>query len=376
MAGLYIHVPFCRQACHYCDFHFSTTHHLQDDMVNAMIREMELRRDELTPPEIQTIYFGGGTPSLLTLPQLERILQAAHRIFSVESSAEVTLEANPDDLSDDRLSAWKSMGVNRLSIGIQSFRDIDLQYMNRLHSADEARRAVDRARHHGFHDLTLDLIYGTPTMNDEAWAENLDTLKQLELPHFSAYALTVEPRTALATLVRSRSVRGPEEEQVAAQFHQLMQWAADNGYENYEISNFALPGRYSRHNTAYWNGVPYLGIGPSAHSYDGRSRSWNIRNNPGYVRSIQAGELPVEVETLTDANRFNEYVLTSLRTKWGLDKQKVSRDFGDCYTDHLLAKIESLRPQGWIMEMDERVVLTDSGKLFADHVASELFVTE
>lgn len=374
MAGIYLHIPFCRQACHYCDFHFSTYTGSMEAMTTALLRELELRKDFLEGALVHTIYFGGGTPSLLPLTELEKILKQVQRDFNLAADVELTLEANPDDLTVQSLAGWKQLGINRLSIGIQSFREQDLLYMNRAHTAVEALQAIDRARSAGFRDLTIDLIYGTPTMNDEDWELNLQTLAELELPHFSAYALTVEPRTALASMVSSGKSPSPDDEQASRQFLRLLEWAREHDYEHYEISNFARPGRYSRHNTAYWEGISYLGIGPSAHSYDGRIRSWNIRNNPQYIRSVMDGTFSQESETLTDDQRYNEYILTRLRTQWGVELSKLDSLFGAAVTAHFNSMKKHFLAKGWLTETAEGVRLTDTGKLFADHIASELFL--
>jgi oxygen-independent coproporphyrinogen-3 oxidase len=373
MAGLYFHIPFCHQACHYCDFHFSTVTRDTDNMVRAMLNELELRNAYFNDEGISTIYFGGGTPSLLSAEQLRQLLEFSARLFKVEQDAEVTLETNPEDITEENLLQWKTMGINRLSIGIQSFRDEDLQYMNRNHSARQSLEVVQLARQFSFDNLTIDLIYGTPTMNDEDWEFNLDVLRSLDLPHFSAYSLTVEPRTALAKLVQSRTYLAPEEDQSARQFFRLMEWAKEFGYEHYEISNFAKPGRYSRHNTAYWNGVNYLGIGPSAHSFNGAIRHWNIRNNQEYIRSVLNDKLPEEQEELSVRERYNEYVLTSLRTQWGMDTAKVKALFGETIYHKCLEALRQLEHPEWMEESEGKIVLSMRGKLFADHIASMLF---
>lgn len=374
MSGIYFHIPFCRKACHYCDFHFSTSLAAMSSLEDALAAELALRTDLAVDSKVETVYFGGGTPSLLPPASITRLLDAVRKKFRLDPDAEVTLEANPDDLSDQSLAAWKAAGVNRLSIGIQSFRDADLHYMNRSHSAAEALQAVERARAAGFRDLTIDLIYGTPGMDDAAWEENLRILSGLELPHFSAYSLTVEPKTALAGFVRKGTAAAPEEEQSVRQFRRLAGWAREHGYEHYEISNFARNGRYSRHNTSYWKGTPYLGIGPSAHSFDGTRRSWNISNNPEYIRSINAGIRPAESEELSVSERFNESVLTGLRTMWGVDHAVLYGAFGAAALKRFLEAAASLQDKGWLTVSEKRTVLTDEGKLFADLIASELFL--
>ncbi len=376
MAGIYFHIPFCRQACHYCDFHFSTSLATAAEMMEAMCAELLQRRDYMNGKTIQTVYFGGGTPSLIPSSAIERFVNTVRNEYLLHDEAEITLEANPDDLSDSALSEWKRIGINRLSIGIQSFHDEDLSYMHRSHSAGQARDAVQCARRHGFKDLTVDLIYGTPTMNDERWLENLAVLEDLDLPHFSAYSLTVEPRTALQQLVRTRALAAPDDETAASQFNILMDWARSHGYEHYEISNFAKPGRYSRHNTAYWKGEHYLGIGPSAHSFNGHERYWNIRNNPDYLRRM-AQSLPLgEGEVLSSIDQYNEFVLTSLRTQWGIRLARLQELFGTMFLDHFMLEKSAAEKQGWLKYDGETVVLTDAGRLYADHIAADLFMAK
>ena len=373
MAGLYFHVPYCHKACHYCDFHFSTGIRDAEQMVAAMLHEIELRRDYFQGQKVDTIYFGGGTPSILQDQWIDALLNKAQSVFHLSDQVEITLEANPEDLTQEKLQSLKSMGFNRLSIGIQSFRDQDLIYMNRNHSAVQSMAVVELARKYNFQNLTIDLIYGTPTMDDEGWEYNLQQLNALQLPHFSAYSLTVEPRTALANMVRSKLAAAPEEDQAAGQFFRLMEWAKEYGYEHYEISNFALPERYSRHNTAYWNGETYLGIGPSAHSFNGEVRHWNIRNNHQYIRDISQHQLPEEIEILTNESKYNEYILTKLRTQWGIDLELVKVNFGiERYLALMKAVSNSIAPE-WIVINEKQLRLTDHGKLFADHIASSLF---
>ncbi|MFM9051954.1 MAG: radical SAM family heme chaperone HemW [Bacteroidota bacterium] len=374
MAGIYFHIPFCHQACHYCDFHFTTVKGDEDRVVQAMLKELQARKGELENASVSSIYFGGGTPSLLPASMLFRLLNATRTSFQVTTDAEVTLEANPEDLTTEKLASWSDHGINRLSIGIQSFHDIDLRYMNRNHSGMEALEAVGRARKAGFELLTIDLIYGTPTMDDDAWASNLETMKLQGLDHFSDYALTVEPRTALHHLVGTRALAQPEEDQAARQFHQLMKWARQNDFEQYEISNFARNQKYSYHNTSYWRGTSYLGIGPSAHSFDGKNvRRWNVRNNHEYVRKVAEDLITYEQETLSLEERFDEYVMTSLRTHSGIDRSFIKNEFGSFFLDHLDAALKKIPIATWLEDHNGKVTLTDQGKLFADTIASRLF---
>src|SRR5258707_10715412 len=298
MAGIYLHIPFCRQACHYCNFHFSTSLHRKNDFVSALLKEMEARRDYIGPAAVETIYLGGGTPSLLTEEELGRILDKLHALFPIAHGAEVTLEANPDDMAASAiLKSWKQAGINRLSIGVQSFFEEDLRWMNRVHNAGQALKSIRQAQEAGLDNLSIDLIYGTPGLSDLRWEKNVEQAFLLGIPHLSCYALTIEPRTALDTMIRQHKKEDVDPDDQARQFLLLMDWIKAAGYEHYEISNFAQPGRRSRHNTSYWQGKPYLGLGPSAHSYDGIvSRQWNVANNALYIDDPL---LRVEKETLT-----------------------------------------------------------------------------
>ncbi|MBK7849873.1 MAG: radical SAM family heme chaperone HemW [Bacteroidetes bacterium] len=374
MPGLYLHIPFCKQACNYCDFHFSTTHNTKSAMLEAMRKEIGLRSDYLGTNQLSTIYFGGGTPSLLTGDELKGIFETINRNFSVDSDAEITLEANPDDLTAERLDEIRSAGVNRLSIGIQSFSDEDLKYMNRAHNAMQAYDAVRLAQDKGFDNISIDLIYGIPTLSEEQWEKNMETAFTLGVKHLSCYSLTVEPRTALAKLIRDRKVQEVDEEMSAIHFAMLMDRAAWAGFEHYEISNFAKPGNYSKHNTSYWSGEPYLGIGPSAHSYNKVSRQWNISNNPQYIRSIDENIVPFEREDLSNEEKFNEYVLTSLRTIWGISLRKLFLEFGEKSAMEFQRNIIPLLDDEQIELQGENLVLTRRGKFFADRIASDLFL--
>ncbi len=373
MAGLYLHIPFCRQACHYCDFHFSTSLRLKEPLLQALHRELELRREYLQGAELQSIYFGGGTPSLLDIEELERLFDKIFALHRVAPDAEITLEANPDDLTPEKCRRLAATPLNRLSIGVQSFHDEDLRFMNRAHDARQARTALDAARAGGFDNLSLDLIYGTPTLDEERWLENLRLALRYGVPHLSCYSLTVEPRTALAAFIQQGKVPAPDEGAAARQFELLMDFAAAEGFDHYEISNFARPGFIARHNSAYWRGQPYLGIGPSAHSFDGQARQWNVAHNPRYIRALERGELPAQTETLTPAQRYNEYVLTGLRTRWGCTLEGVGR-FGEAFPAHFLQAAEPHLLSGALLQQEGRFTLSRSGKLLADRIALDLFV--
>ncbi len=340
-------------------------------MLAAIKKELEWQKDFLGET-VETIYFGGGTPSVLEQGEIENLLEQIYRQYRVADHPEITLEANPDDLTEEKVKALAQAGINRLSIGIQSFFDVDLEYMNRAHNAEEAKKCVRLAQAAGIHDISIDLIYGSPTTAMEMWEENMNQAFALDVPHISCYCLTVEPNTALDHFVKKGKAQPVDEAKASAQFSRLMERAGEEGFEHYEISNFAKPNRYSKHNTAYWRGKKYLGIGPSAHSYNGQDRQWNVAHNAQYIKSIQAGEIPFEKETLSDMDRYNEYVMISLRTQWGCDIGRIPAMFRDYFLEkvQIFLKEESMKVQ------DERYVLTSKGKHLADGIASDLFWIE
>jgi len=372
MAGIYIHIPFCKQACHYCDFHFSTSLTHKKELLKALQQEIRLQKDSLNSETIETIYFGGGTPSLLEGEEISQLINTITDLHSVSSNAEITLEANPDDLDLKKIKELKQTPINRFSIGIQSFFDDDLMWMNRAHRSNEAESSVKRAQDAGFENITVDLIYGYPLLTDAKWKFNLDKVFELQVPHVSAYSMTVEPRTALASFIKNKKQAPMNEEQSSEQFIQLMEAMQSQGFEHYEISNFCKAGHYSRHNTNYWKGVKYLGIGPSAHSYDGEKRQWNIANNVKYIQSIEKKTIPAEIEILTEENRLNEYIMTSLRTQWGLKLEQLNT-IAKGASEPLLKEAEEFLEKGWITQKDQVIYLTPTGKLYADHIASGLF---
>jgi len=378
MAGIYFHVPFCKQACHYCDFHFSTSTNHRDEMVDALCREVALQADYLARQDaaIETIYFGGGTPSLLSAADVDRLVGAVASHFTIDRDAEITIEANPDDINDGYLKSLHATPINRFSIGIQSFFEEDLRWMNRAHNAVEAQDAIKRVQHAGYANITADLIYGYPLLTDAKWESNIGRLVDMEIPHISAYNMTVEPRTALAAFIRKGQQMPMDEAQGASQFNQLMDALAAAGFIHYEISNFAQPGNDARHNSNYWKGIPYIGLGPSAHSFDGGTRQWNVRNNIQYIRSIQAGRVPCEQEVLTMADKLNEYIMTSLRTIWGLDLERVETRFGARRRQALDRAMAPFVASGDITLEGAVAALTRKEKLFADHIAAELFVDD
>ncbi|MBS7564353.1 radical SAM family heme chaperone HemW [Mucilaginibacter sp. Bleaf8] len=372
MAGIYIHIPFCKQACHYCDFHFSTSQKYRSEIVAALAKEIALQKDYLNGEPVETIYFGGGTPSVLDAGEINFLLDAVTQHHLVASTAEVTLEANPDDLNDDKVAALRQTAVNRFSIGVQSFFDEDLIWMNRAHRGGEAESAVKRVQDAGFSNITADLIYGYPLLSDDKWAHNINQMLSFGIPHISAYSMTVEPRTALAALIKKKQTPPVNDHQSAVQFITLMNALQQQGYEHYEISNFALPAQYSRHNSNYWKGVKYVGIGPSAHSYDGHNRQWNVANNARYLKALDAGTLPAELEELTLSNRLNEYIMTSLRTMWGLDLDHLDTLLPSA-AKQLLKEAQTFITQGWVFRQNDSLYLTTEGKLYADYIAAELF---
>ena len=371
MAGLYLHIPFCKQACHYCNFHFSTSLKYRSEMVQAMLYEMDLQKEYLGTRSLDSIYLGGGTPSILEPQEIDQLFEKIFATWKITPDAEITLEANPDDLSPEKLSYLKASPINRLSIGIQSFSEQDLQFMNRAHNAQEAERCIQMAQDAGFQQLTVDLIYGSPTTSDAQWAENIEKVLQHEVPHISCYCLTVEPKTALDHFVRNGKAEAVDEVQANRQFEYLMNRLDTAQYEHYEISNFALPGNFAQHNSNYWRGVPYLGIGPAAHSYNQDSRQWNIANNAKYLRIMLQGEQQswYEKEELSPENRYNEYVMTRLRTSWGVDLQ----DLDEPYRAYFLAGIEEFISKKQVFRNDQIFRLSPSGKLLADYIAMELF---
>ncbi|HZI68433.1 MAG TPA: radical SAM family heme chaperone HemW, partial [Hanamia sp.] len=387
LAGFYIHIPFCKQACFYCNFHFSTSAKSTKEMTTAFVKEIELRRkmadsDEqkhlsvIIPEEekVETIYFGGGTPSLISSEEISQIISTIKKNYQISSNAEVTLEANPDDINAQTINNWKSAGINRLSIGIQSFVERDLKWMNRAHNAEQALRSIDLARQAGFNNFSIDLIFGTPGLSDEEWEKNIQTVIDLQVPHISSYALTVEPKTALQKMIELKKKENINDEAQARQFMILVQMLKDAGYEHYEISNFAKPGFRSRHNSSYWQGEKYIGIGPSAHSFDGEARSWNVANNHAYTKSIAENKIPSELEVLTPSQKLNEYVMTSLRTAEGMDLDLIASTFSNAEKSRIEQLLEQKVEKENFIRRGNKIILTGKGKLFADRIAVELFL--
>jgi len=380
--GIYIHIPFCKQACHYCDFHFSTSLKKKGELIDALCEELRIRMDELKGA-VETIYFGGGTPSLLTPAELKQILDTISTHYAISENPEITLEANPDDLVDETLNqevapanskllAFKELGINRLSIGIQSFFEKDLEFMNRAHTNIEALECIEIAKKH-FSNISIDLIYGIPEMSNTRWEKNVKTAIDLGVPHLSCYALTVEPKTALKKFIDAGKVPPVDENAAREHYEILLDLMVEAGYLNYEFSNFGKLGFQSKNNTAYWEGKPYMGIGPSAHSYDGGSRSWNVPNNSRYIKSIAAGELPSEKEILTKTDKYNEYIMTALRTEKGVSLRNVEEEFGVDFLEYLMSQaFKPLRNGDLVME-DKTLRIARKSRFFGDGIASDLF---
>ena len=378
MAGIYIHIPFCKQACHYCDFHFSTSLKKKEELIQCLANELELRKNELQNQTIETIYFGGGTPSLLTIDELRFLINTVYENFKVVENPEITLEANPDDLLAVRAQSrtifenYKDIGINRLSIGIQSFFERDLRLMNRAHNSKEALECLTLATQH-FDNISIDLIYGIPGLSNDEWIENIETALSFKVLHISCYALTVEPKTALETFIKKGIIDAVDDDLAQEQFNILVDKLEASGFVNYELSNFGKPNYFSKNNSAYWQGKPYLGIGPSAHSYSGDQRRWNVSNNTKYIKAIQKNELPSESETLSETDKFNEYIMTGLRTIWGISLEKVKDDFGENYKKQLLQQSEIYIKEHLLYIEDDKLLTTKKGKFLSDGIASNLF---
>lgn len=372
MAGIYLHIPFCKQACTYCNFHFTTSLRYKDDLIKTLAKEAEAEKDYLQGEIINTLYFGGGTPSILEITDLKFLISDVFKHYKVSTGAEVTLEANPDDITTEKLKAWKEIGINRLSIGVQSFFEEELRWMNRAHNAQQAITNLPLARKE-FNNITIDLIYGSPLLTDEMWKQNVERAIELEIPHLSCYALTVEEKTPLYKLINTNKTPDVDNEKQARQFLLLMQWLKEKGYKHYEVSNFAKPGFRSRHNSSYWKGESYLGLGPSAHSYNGNERRWNVANNNLYIKSINEGPIQRETELLTLTQKLNEFIMISLRTMEGIDLNKLQKEFGLKERERFDKQIQKFLSANLMKQVNSFVQLTDEGMLRADGIASELF---
>jgi oxygen-independent coproporphyrinogen-3 oxidase len=379
MSGIYIHIPFCKQACNYCDFHFSTSMKKKEDMVLAIAKEIAMRKNEFklldsagSDSQIETIYFGGGTPSVLTNDEINFLISEVYKNYNVVENPEITLEANPDDLSAERIFELSKSSINRLSIGIQSFFEDDLKMMNRAHNSVEAKKCLEEATKY-FDNISLDLIYGVPGMSNEKWKHNIETALSFGIPHISSYALTVEPKTALSKLIQTGKVAKPNDEVASAHFMILLETLEANGFIHYELSNFGKENYFSKNNSAYWLGKKYIGVGPSAHSYDGVSRSWNISNNSLYLKSIQGNQLPNEVEVLSVSDRYNEYIMTGLRTIWGVSLDRIEKEFGTDYLVYLKKQAEKFLNDELVYIENNILRPTAKGKFLTDGIASDLF---
>ena len=374
MSGIYLHIPFCKKACHYCNFHFSTSMRYADDMVKAIQQELRLRKHDAKLP-LETIYFGGGTPSVLSPAQLRLLLDEVKSSFSVVVDPEITLEANPDDLSPDYIHGLKNLGFNRLSIGVQSFLDDELTLMNRAHNGTQALSSIEHAKKE-FDNVSIDLLFGNPNTTLDDWKRNLDYALQIEVPHISSYALTLEPKTPLERFVDKRVVSLLDEKVVEAQFHHLVDTLIQAGYDHYELSSFSKPGYHSQNNTGYWQGKTYLGIGPSAHGFDGNQRYWNVSNNASYMQQIANGELPQTIEKLSVVDRFNESIMIGLRASWGVSLQAMENDLGLRYRQHLEDQAKRFVDEGLLHIENNALKTTPKGAFLADGISADLFLID
>jgi oxygen-independent coproporphyrinogen-3 oxidase len=373
MAGIYIHIPFCKQACHYCDFHFSTSMRNKEAMVSALAKEIQLRKSESDDEIIETIYFGGGTPSVLSSEAINFLIETVYENYKVAENPEITIEANPDDLSEERIIELSNSKINRLSIGIQSFFEDDLQMMNRAHNSVEAKKSLAFASQH-FDNISVDLIYGIPGMSNEKWQQNIETALSFGIPHISSYALTVEPKTALKKLIQTGKIAEPQDDVAQQHFQILVETLEKNGFIHYELSNFGNENYFSKNNSAYWLGKKYIGIGPSAHSYNGISRSWNVANNFLYLKSLAENIQPNETEILSLTDRYNEYIMTGLRTIWGVSLERIENEFGTSFLDYLMKQSVKFLDDGLLSIDDNILKTTKKGKFLADGIASDLFL--
>ena len=374
MAGIYIHIPFCKSKCAYCNFFSLASESKIQDYVEALKKEIIARKTYLGNEIVKTIYFGGGTPSLLSVKNIEEIINLLNKNYEIVSSPETTLEINPDTIDREKMSSLKQIGINRMSVGIQSFHDDDLKYLGRRHDSRHAMQVLDDLKHSGFDKITLDLIYGMPTLTEEKWNKNLDIFFSTGFSHLSAYALTVEPKTILGQRIEKGDLQNISEDDAIRHYNILVERTKENSFEHYEISNFAKEGCRSQHNSIYWKDVKYLGLGASAHSYDGNSRQWNISNLTKYIQLVGNSNDYFEKEILTKEDKFNEYVMTSLRTSWGCDIRKMETDYGERYAVHFLKNVKKYLDSGIMLIKNNNYILTDEGMLFADGIAADLFL--
>ncbi len=374
MAGIYIHIPFCKQACFYCNFHFSTSLQYTNEFVQSLVKEIELKKKKLNSSPISTLYFGGGTPSILSKIELKEVINKLNNSVDLSQLIEFTIEVNPDDITKDKLDFWLENGVNRLSIGTQSFRESDLKLMNRAHTGIEAFNSIQLAQEAGFSNISIDLIYGIPGLNNTNWIENLERAVSLNIPHISSYCLTVEEKTALAHLIKTQKIQIPDEELASEQFLIMIDYFEKQGIHQYEISNFSKIGMESKHNKSYWSGEIYHGLGPGAHSFNGENRYWNISNNQQYFKSIEQGIIPEEIETLSLENKFNELIMTSLRTREGIVMERMENMFSSDIISAFEKNINKWVNSGKIIKLENQYILSKEGRFFADGIASDLFI--
>jgi len=373
MAGIYLHIPFCKQACNYCNFYFSTSLRYKNEVISAILLEIKERKNYLGGEKIDSIYFGGGTPSVLSGDEIKLLFDTIYTHYDVREDAEITIEANPDDLTPLKLKSFKETPINRFSIGVQSFLDNDLKYMNRAHTAAEGFDCIARAQDTGFENISIDLIYGTPTLSNEDWMLNLHKAVHAAVSHISAYALTVETNTPLATLIRKKVLAPISESHTSEQFLAMVSFLNEHSYEQYEISNFCRDEQYAKHNSAYWKGVPYLGMGPSAHSYNKASRSWNVSSNMNYVKDVLSGKCHFTTEILGRHDILNETIMTGIRTKWGVDLQHIESTYGMSILEEIYYNLQENALPNWYQIENNILTLTKEGRLFADKIASDLF---
>ncbi|MGV0918863.1 radical SAM family heme chaperone HemW [Empedobacter falsenii] len=372
MAGIYIHIPFCKQKCSYCDFHFSTNLQHKSNLIQAINKELEIRKNEISTP-LKTIYFGGGTPSILSEIELESIFETIYKNYSTKNLKEITLEANPDDLNKEKLNFLKSTPINRFSIGVQSFFEEDLKLMNRAHNAQEAETSIKLAQDFGFENITIDLIYGSTTTTNEMWKQNLQKAIELNVPHISSYALTVEEKTILDHQIKKGITKPVDEDRQNEQFQLLVDTLTSNNFIQYEISNFGKEDYFSLHNSNYWKGIHYLGIGPSAHSYNGKTRAWNIANNSKYIQAINENKLPQEIEVLNEVEQFNEMIMIGLRTIYGIDLNRINSEFSQPLVNSFYQELNQLINENLVEKKENKIILKPEAKFFADGIASRLF---
>ena len=374
MASIYIHIPYCKQQCTYCNFHFRISQNDKEEMLKSIKKEIKMRQSYLNNATISSIYFGGGTPSILKKQEIKSIISTIYRFFNINENAEITLECNPDDLDEKQLIALKEIGINRLSIGIQSFDDADLKFMNRSHNAKQATQCIALAKKHGFNNITIDLIYGLPNQSKKKWEENLTKMFNLGIQHFSAYALTIEPKTALKHLIDTKKITPAEDSTTVEHFNTLVRLAAKNDFIHYEISNFGKKDFFSNHNSGYWKNQCYLGVGPSAHSFNGTSRQWNVSSNKQYIEKIKTTDLYFEIEQLTNQQKYNEYIFTGLRTIWGVELDYIETQFGADAQQYFEQQIQNWITQEKVKKDSNNYTLTEKGKLYTDAIASNLFI--